>query len=338
MKKIVITGGLGYIGMELCKIYSGQSRTKNITVIDNKFHSSRVEQLKRWGIKYRQIDILDSNNLNKEINDADIIYHLAGISDVATVKEDININHEKLVFAVGVEGTRNIINLSSESAKIVFPSTHVIFEGLKKVKFNIDETHEPSPVLDYAKGKLESENDLIKSNKNFVILRLGSLYGKSFDSTRLNIMPNLFAKISSFNGKITLYSGGKQLKSLVSINDVVRCMEFVGENKKINKEIFNCVNENLSVKDVADLCKKINKKTDLVITDDPVPNEGYTLTNKKIRSNGFKFLYNVEDSFREMIESWSDQSQVLSNEIIESGADEFVDERGIISAGVWFIT
>ena len=237
----------------------------------------------------------------------------------------------KKVFAVGVEGTQNIINLSSKSAKIVFPSTHVIFEGLKKVEHNIDETYEPSPVLNYAKGKLQSENDLIKSNKNFVILRLGSLYGKSFDSTRLNIMPNLFAKISSFNGKITLYSGGKQLKSLVSINDVVRCMEFVGENKKINKEIFNCVNENLSVKDVADLCKKINKKTDVVITDDPIPNEGYTLTNKKIRSKGFKFLYNVEDSFREMISSWSDQSQILSNEIIESGADEFVDERGIIS-------
>ena len=32
-----------------------------------------------------------------------------------------------------------------------------------------------------------------------------------------------------------------------------------------------------------------------------------------------------------MISSWSDQSQILSNEIIESGADEFVDERGIIS-------
>ena len=100
----------------------------------------------------------------EEIKDADIIYHLAGISDVATVKEKIDINHEKKVFAVGVEGTRNIINLSSESAKIVFPSTHVIFEGLKKVEHNIDETHEPNPVLDYAKGKLQSENDLIKSN------------------------------------------------------------------------------------------------------------------------------------------------------------------------------
>ena len=55
MKKIIITGGLGYIGTELCKIYSGQSRTKNIVVIDNKFHSSRVEQLKRWGIKYTRL-------------------------------------------------------------------------------------------------------------------------------------------------------------------------------------------------------------------------------------------------------------------------------------------
>ena len=317
--------------MELCKIYSGQSRTKNVVVIDNKFHSSRVEQLKRWGIKFKQIDILDSTNLYKEINNADIIYHLAGITDVATVKDNININHEKLVYEVGVEGTRNIINLSPKEAKIIFPSTHVIFEGLRKVVHDIDEDYQPIPVLDYAKGKHDSENDLVESNKNYVILRLGSLYGKSFDSTRLNIMPNLFSKISSLHGKITLYSGGKQLKSLVSINDVVRCMEFVGENKKINKEIFNCVNENLSVKNVAELCKKINNNTEIIITDDPVPNEGYTLTNKKIKSRGFKFLYNVENSIREMINAWIDQSQIMSNEIIEIGADEFVDERGIIS-------
>ena len=72
-------------------------------------------------------------------------------------------------------------------------------------------------------------------------------------------MPNLFSKIASFNGKITLYSGGDQLKSLVSVYDVARCMEFVGESEKINKEIYNCVNENLTVKEVADVCKKVNK-------------------------------------------------------------------------------
>ena len=41
-------------------------------------------------------------------------------------------------------------------------------------------------------------------------------------------MPNLFSKISSEQWQIKLFGGGKQLKSLVSVVDVARCMEFVG--------------------------------------------------------------------------------------------------------------
>ena len=44
--KILITGGLGYIGTELCEIYSGESRFKEITVIDKRFISERVTQLR----------------------------------------------------------------------------------------------------------------------------------------------------------------------------------------------------------------------------------------------------------------------------------------------------
>ena len=331
MKKIIITGGLGYIGMELCKIFSGKSRQLDITVIDNNFSSSRVSQLKRWGIKFKQIDILDSKNLEKEIHNADVIYHLAGITDVATTKDDVNIEKEKKVYDVGVVGTQNIIKFSQKNVKIVFPSTHVIFEGLTKVEKEIKEDYEPMPILGYGKGKNESEKDLINSNKNFVILRLGSLYGNSLDSTRLNIMPNLFSKIAAFDGEITLYSGGDQLKSLVSVYDVARCMEFVGENKNINNEIFNCVNENLTVKDVAGICKKVNKNLIVISTDDPVPNKGYTLSNKKIKNEGFKFLYKIENSIEEMIHAWSDRNIITMNEDIKVGADNFEDARGIIS-------
>ena len=45
MKKIVITGGLGYIGTELCKIYSGESWNNEITIIDNRFISERVSEI-----------------------------------------------------------------------------------------------------------------------------------------------------------------------------------------------------------------------------------------------------------------------------------------------------
>tara|TARA_B100000945_G_C20420132_1_gene617487 strand:+ start:1058 stop:3601 length:2544 start_codon:yes stop_codon:yes gene_type:complete len=331
LKKIIITGGLGYIGMELSKIYSGKSKYYNITVVDNVFFSERVSQLKRWGIKFVQVDITEKNKMKEVLDDADIIYHLAGITDVGTTIEDKNISRDKQVRNVGVEGTKNIINLSPEYSKIVFPSTHVVYEGLKEVKKNITETLEPKPVLEYSKGKYQSEKDLINSGKNFIILRLGSVYGKSYDSTRLNIMPNLFSKITSSNGEIKLFSNGDQIKSLVSVFDVARCFEFVGENSQINREIYNCVNENMTVKKVGEICKKINKNLTLISTSDPVPNKGYSLSNKKLLSEGFEFQFSIEESIKSMISSWKDQEKFIGNEEIEVGKDSFIDDRGIIT-------
>ena len=56
-KKIVITGGLGYIGTELCKIYSGISWNNEILVIDNRFISERVNQLRNRGINFISVSL-----------------------------------------------------------------------------------------------------------------------------------------------------------------------------------------------------------------------------------------------------------------------------------------
>ena len=58
-KKIIITGGLGYIGTELCKLYSGVSWHHEIIVIDNRFISERVNQIRNWNMEFIQGDILD---------------------------------------------------------------------------------------------------------------------------------------------------------------------------------------------------------------------------------------------------------------------------------------
>ena len=55
MKKIVITGALGYIGTELCKLYSGFSWKYEVVAIDNRFISERVNELKRRKIKFYHI-------------------------------------------------------------------------------------------------------------------------------------------------------------------------------------------------------------------------------------------------------------------------------------------
>ncbi len=91
MKKIIITGGLGYIGSELCKIYSGYSWNDKVIVIDNRFISERVNQLRKWNMEFIHGDILDKELIKKYCHDADIVHHLAGITDVPRVKSEASI-------------------------------------------------------------------------------------------------------------------------------------------------------------------------------------------------------------------------------------------------------
>ena len=330
-KKIVIIGALGYLGTELCKLYSGESRYHKIIAIDNRFISESVNQLRNWNIEFFQIQILDKSSLELHLENADIVHHLAGITDVAYVKKDSSKELDNKIEKVAIEGTNNILESIPNHCKIIFPSTHVVFEGFKETKRNIDEKEKPNPILSYSTSKVKNEQDIKKSKKNYVILRLGSVYGYSNDSTRINIMPNLFSKISSLNGTINLFSGGKQIKSLVPLKDVVRCLKFMAENEKINKETFHLTKDISSVKEVAEICKKINPKVKLRVTEDEIPNLGYTLSNKKLLSTGFKFLYDLETSIAEMITLWSAKKLDENLEYIKKGEKEFIDERGKIS-------
>ena len=220
-------------------------------------------------------------------------------------KKQVHVQDEKIM-QVAIEGTNNILNSIPKNCKIIFPSTHVIYEGLKETRKDLKEEEEPCPVLAYSSSKVQNEKDIKKSKKNYVILRLGSVYGYSpTDTMRINIMPNLFSKIASQNGEINLFGGGKQIKSVVQLIDVVRCMKFMEENEKIKKETFNLVNETVTVKEVAEICKKHNLKVKIKITSDEVPNLGYTLSNKKLLNTGFKFLYNLDASIETMIQKWS---------------------------------
>ncbi len=330
-KKIIITGGLGYIGTELCKIYSGFSWNDEITVIDNRFISERVNQLRNWNINFVQGDILDKDLIKYYCKNADIVHHLAGITKVPKVKSESNNEEDKKIKLVAEQGTQNILDSISDKCKIIMPSTHVVYEGINNIKKDIIEDEVTSPILSYAQSKDYNEKQLKRSGKNYVILRLGSVYGYSSDTMRIDIMPNLFSKITSLNGTLKLFSGGKQIKSLVPLIDVARCFKFIEERDTIKKELFNLTKDVVTVKEVAQICKKYNPKVELRETNDEIPNLGFSLSNKKIKKEGFEFLYSLEESIKEMVSKWSKQKIKTDLEYVNNGENEFIDSRGKIS-------
>ena len=330
-KKIVITGGLGYIGTELCKLYSGVSWHHKIIVIDNRFISERVNQIRNWNMEFIQGDILDKDLIKKYCEKADVVHHLAGVTQVPRTKNEASHTQDEKIIEVGQIGTQNILDVISNNCKIIFPSTHVVYEGINQVKTDIKENEETKPVLSYSTSKAINEKQLKDSGKNYVILRLGSVYGYSTDSMRIDIMPNLFSKISSQDGTLKLFAAGRQIKSLVPLIDVARCFKFMEEKNDINSEVYNLTKDTLSVKEVAEICKKHNPKITLRETNDEVPNLGFSLSNKKLLRTGFEFLYNLDQNIKEMIQKWSKQSLIKDLEYVRDGDNLFVDDRGTIS-------
>ena len=185
--------------------------------------------------------------------------------------------------------------------------------------------------MSYGKSKDINEKQLKKSGKNYIILRLGSVYGYSTDTARIDIMPNLFSKIASQNGTLKLFAGGRQVKSLVPVIDVARCFKFMEEREDISSDIFNLTKDTITVKNVAKICQKHNPNIILKETNDEIPNLGFSLSNKKILKKGFKFLYNLDESIKEMILKWSKMNLKKDLEYVRDGHDEYIDSRGKIS-------
>mgnify|MGYP007000060637 len=72
---------------------------------------------------------------------------------VPRTKNESTTHQDKKIKEVGEIGTLNILNAISNKCKIIFPSTHVVYEGIGEVKTAIQENEKTKPVLSYSSSK-----------------------------------------------------------------------------------------------------------------------------------------------------------------------------------------
>lgn len=290
MKTIIITGGLGYIGTELIKIYP--INKYKIIVIDKIENKKKIFFLKN-NVQFIKADIRDNKAMKKIIPEGDVLIHLAAITKVPIINKENNRKIIDDIKTTSIIGTRNIIENAKKESKIIFISSHIVFEGLNKIKKNLIESDKLSPSLDYAKCKVINEKDIIKSDLNYIILRPGTAYGYTGDNKRMFNMPNLFAINAKRGDPIKLFNKGRQLKCIVGVHDIARGIKFFQENNYSN-QIYHFASENYFVSEIALMCKKYRPKIKLIYSKNLTPNKGYTLSVKKLLKTGFKFKYNYK--------------------------------------------
>ena len=172
MKKIIITGGCGFIGSHIVEHFFYKYKKSNIVVLDKITYAANINNLinikKSKRLKIIKKDILDLKILKKITKKADLVIHAAAESHV---DNSFQLNDDFIL--TNVLGTKNVMQACKENKvkKILHISTDEIYGEIFRGSFN--ETDKFNPSNPYSSSKAAAEmivNGYIHSYKLPVII------------------------------------------------------------------------------------------------------------------------------------------------------------------------
>jgi len=302
-KKILITGGAGYVGSELTS--SLLNKGYNVKVFDLYIYGEVFKDIKNSNLTKIKGDIRDKNMLIKATKDVDAVIHLACISNDPSFELD-----PKLGKSINYDAFFNVVEAAriNNVKRFIYASTSSVY-GVKTER-NVVEEMPLEPLTDYSKFKASCESVLqnIKDmDMEWTIIRPATVCGYS-KRLRLDLVVNLLTINALINKKIRVI-GGNRLRPNINIKDMVGAYELLlsAPGKKINGQIFNAGYQNLTVTEIANLVKEVYGHPDLVIEHVPTNDiRSYHINSDKIkRVLGFEAKFTVEDAIKDLIDAFN---------------------------------
>lgn len=247
---VLITGGTGYVGYALVEyLLANTAESVNLTVYDNLSRSNynfffQLPATSR--IRFVRGELLDSRLLNKEVEQADVVYHLA--AKVTTPFAD----HDSHMFEqINHWGTAEIVQAVERH-----PVKRFIYLSSLSVYGRVDEpVHEDStlnPQSFYGSSKQRAEahvQRLLDKNVDTYILRSGNVYGYN-PSLRFDAVINRFMFDAHTQGRIKIQGSGEQHRAFIHIDKIAYALGALLDGK-IPAGIYNLAEHNLSINSIA---------------------------------------------------------------------------------------
>tara|TARA_B100000674_G_scaffold418500_1_gene368982 strand:- start:5599 stop:6504 length:906 start_codon:yes stop_codon:yes gene_type:complete len=250
MKKVMVTGGAGFIGSHLVEYLSKSYR---VVVIDNLSQGNKLKNINN-NIRLVKGDVRDYDLVKYHSKNCTSIFHLAAILGVDVVSEK-NIETMDCEF----EGIKNVCSAAKKNKlkKIIYASSSGVY-GQLNYKGNVKESAIIQPSSAYSMAKRACEVYLkyfYKETKiNSVAVRLFNVYGPRQDDRM--VIPRFIDQAKS-NKSITVYGNGKQTRDFTYIDDCVKTFDLI--DKKVTG--YHILNSSRGKEfDIYSLAKMIKKK------------------------------------------------------------------------------
>ena len=309
MKKILITGGAGYIGSKLATKLVGLKF--DVTVLDVlKFSSSSLNHLFRHkNFNFIKGDVRNEKLITNLIKKNEYIVPLAALVGAPLCEKN-----KKEAKSVNLNSIKTLMKNIKKKNKIIYLTTNSGYGIGEKNKY-CDEKSKLNPISLYGRTKVDAENIVMKS-KNTIGFRLATVFGYSY-RMRTDLLVNNFVETAVNKKKLTLFEPHFR-RNYIHIEDVVDAIIFSIKNFKLLQS--NVYNLGLSSANLTKfmLAKKIKDQlkflTIKIIKNRKDPDQrDYYVSNKKIEKKGFKARVKIEDGIKELINIFSHSKEKIIN-------------------------
>ena len=310
MKKILITGGAGYIGSTLCTELVKLGHI--VTVLDiMKYNTDSLSHLYFFdNFNLIRGDARNKKIMRKLISKNEFIIPLAGLVGAPLCEK-----YKKDAITTNYFAVKLIKSLIKKKHKIIYMTSNSGYGIGDKNKY-CDENSPLKPISLYGRTKCDAEEE-VKRFKNSICFRLATVFGYSY-RMRTDLLVNNFVFKSVKTKKLTIFEPHFR-RNFIHIRDVVLGVNYAINN--FNKLKSNIYNLGLSSANISKLmlAKKIQKKMKKlkikIISNRKDPDKrDYFVSNKKIEKKGFKAKTTLEQGIEELITLFEvDNKKVINN-------------------------
>lgn len=292
LKKIIITGGAGFIGSNLTTFFLRNYKSSQVIVIDKLSYAGKKRNLsqhfKNKNFLFVRESIGNSNKIKKYFKNVDLLINTAAESHV-----DNSFLNPKKFLKTNLIDTFNLFQLCLKTnvKKLIHFSTDEVY-GPRFDSNPAKETDVLAPTNPYSASKASADmiiSSLIKSfNFKCIVVRPCNIYGSNQFKEKL--IPRFLSQLSN-KKKLTIHGKGNAYRKFLYVGDLC---EAIDNLKKIEKPgIYNIAsNEGYTVLEIAKfICKfkgKNFKKNLCFVKDRLYNDQSYAMKTNKIRQLGWK--------------------------------------------------